>query len=149
MKLNHDRWTGPWTATTVITPGLCYRVTLQGGRKRVRRTAASHIKPYHLRPQPLRQDFGDRYAPFAWGPDLGIAAASTLASLMYALADRCLIQCPNGFWEFGHYLEGSLSGLIAESECLDIFTHPYRWTYSTLCGNCITRPTIGLDPLQC
>ena len=27
-KLTHDRWTGPWTVTAVITPGLCYRVTL-------------------------------------------------------------------------------------------------------------------------
>ena len=49
-KLTHDRWTGPWTVTAIITPGLCYRVTLQGRRERVRRTAASHIKPYHLRP---------------------------------------------------------------------------------------------------
>ena len=28
VKLTHDRWTGPWTVTAVITPGLCYRVTL-------------------------------------------------------------------------------------------------------------------------
>ena len=30
VKLTHERWTGPWTVTAVITPGLCYRVTLQG-----------------------------------------------------------------------------------------------------------------------
>ena len=44
-KLTHDRWTGPWTVTAVITPGLCYRVTLHGRRERVRRAATSHIKP--------------------------------------------------------------------------------------------------------
>ena len=124
-KLTHDRWTGPWTVTAVITPGLCYRVTLQGRRERVRRAAASHLKPYHLRPQSLRHDFGDEYAHFAWGPDLGLMADSTLASPLYTLVDRCTIQFPNGSWEWryrGRYLNGSLSGFISESECLDSFT---------------------------
>ena len=91
VKLTHDRWTGPWTLTAVITPGLCYRVTLQGRRERVRRAAASHTKPYHLRPLPLRYDFGNEYAHSAWGPDLGLGAASTLASPFYTLVDRCTI----------------------------------------------------------
>ena len=65
VKLIHNRWTRPWTDTAVITPGLCYRVTLQGRRERVRRAAASHIKPYRLRPPSLRHDFGDEYAHFA------------------------------------------------------------------------------------
>ena len=124
-KLTHDRWTGPWTVTAVITPGLCYRVTLQGRRERVRRAAASHIKPYHLRPQSLHHDFGDEYAHFAWGPDLRLVADSTLALPLYTLVDRCTIQFPNGSWEWryrGRYLNGSLSGFISESECLDSFT---------------------------
>ena len=95
-KLTHGRWTGPWTVTAVITPGLCYRVTLQGRRERVRQAAASHIKPYQLRPLSLRHDFGDLYAHFAWGPDLGLVADSTLASPLYTLVDRCPIQLPNG-----------------------------------------------------
>ena len=57
VKLTHDRWTGPRTVTAMMTPGLCYHVTLQGRRERVRRAAASHIKPYHLRPPSLRHDF--------------------------------------------------------------------------------------------
>ena len=65
-KLTHERWTGPWTVTAVITPGLRYRTTLQERRERVRRAAASHIKPYYLRPPSLRHDFGDEYAHFAW-----------------------------------------------------------------------------------
>ena len=96
VKLTHDRWTGPWTVTAVITPGLCYHVTLQGRRERVRQAAASHIKPYHLRPPPLRHDLGDEYAHFAWGPDLGLGAASTLTLPLYTLVDRCTIQLPNG-----------------------------------------------------
>ena len=123
--LTHDRWTGPWTVTAVITPGLCYRVTLQGRRERVRRAAASHIKPYHVRPLPLRHDFSDDCAHFAWGPDLGLGAASTLASPLYTLVDRCTVQLPNGSWERryrGRYLNGSLSGFITESECLDSFS---------------------------
>ena len=28
VKLNHERWTGPWTVAVVITPGLCYCVLL-------------------------------------------------------------------------------------------------------------------------
>ena len=124
VKLAHGRQTGPWTVTTVMTPGLCYRVTLQGRRKRVRRSTASHIKPYHLMPESLRHDFGDEYAHFAWGPDLGLAVASTLASLMYTMVDRRPIQRPNGSWDWryrGRYLNGSLSGLITESECLGSF----------------------------
>ena len=125
VKMTHDRWTGPWTVTAAITPGICYRVTLQGRRERVRRAAASHIKPYHLRPPSLRHDFDDEYAHFAWGPDLVFGAASTLASPLYTLVDRCTIQLPNGSWEWryrGRYLNGSLSGFITESECLGSFS---------------------------
>ena len=100
VKLTHDRWTGPWTVTTVISPGLCYRVTLQGRRERVRRAAASCIKPYHLRPPSLCHYFGDKHAHFAWGLELGLAAASTLASPIYTLVNRCPIQLPNGSWEW-------------------------------------------------
>ena len=69
-KLNHDRRTGPWTVTAVITPGLCFRVIFQGRRERVRRAATSYIKPYNVRPPSLRHNFGDVYAHFSWGPDL-------------------------------------------------------------------------------
>ena len=124
-KLTHARWTGSWIVTAVITPGLCYRITLQGRRERVRRAAASHIKPYYLRPLSLRHDFGDEYAHFAWRADLGLVADSTLASLLYTLVDRCTVQLPNRSWEWryrGRYLNGSPSGFIAESECLDSFS---------------------------
>ena len=72
----------------------------------------------------MRHDFGDEYAHFAWGPDLGLVADSTLASPLYALVDRCTIQLPNGSWEWryrGRYLNGSLLGFITESGCLDSF----------------------------
>ena len=118
-KLTHDRRTEPWTITAVITPGLCYRVTLQERRERMRPAAASHIKPYHIRPPSMRHDFGDEYAHFAWGPDLGLGAASTLASPLYTLLDRCTIQLPNGSWEWryrGRYFNGCPSGFITEGE---------------------------------
>ena len=68
---------------------------------------------------------GDECAHFAWGPDLGLGAASTLASPLYTLVDRCTIQLPNGSWEWryrGRYLNGSLSDFITESKCLDSFS---------------------------
>ena len=125
VKLIHNRWTRPWTDTAVITPGLCYRVTLQGRRERVWRAAASHIKPYRLRPPSLRHDFGDEYAHFAWGPYLGLATASTLSSPIYNLVDHWPIQLPNesSEWRYpGRYLNDSLSGFITESDCLDSFS---------------------------
>ena len=128
-KLTHDRWTGPWTVTAVITPGLCYRVTLQGKRERVRRAAASHVKPYYRRPPSLRHDFGDEYAHFAWGPDLELVADSTLASPLYTLVDRCTIQLPNGPWEWryrGRYLNGSLSTKHLSSPVINESRHPPR-----------------------
>ena len=109
----------------MITPRLCYRVTLQERRERVRRAATFHIKLYHLRSPSMRHDFGDEYAYFAWGPDLGLGAALTLASPLYTLVDRCTIQLPNGSWEWryrGRYLNGSPSGFITESEWLDSFS---------------------------
>ena len=125
VKLTHERWTEPWTVTAVIIPGLCYRVILQGRRKRVRRAAVSHIKPCDLRPPSLRHEFGDEYAHVAWGPDLGLVAASILVSLLYTLVDRCTIQFPNRSWEWRYrrrYLNGSPSGFITENECLDSFS---------------------------
>ena len=107
------------------TPGLCYRVTLQGRREIVRRATASRIKPYHLRPPPLRHDFVDEYAHFAWSLDLGLAATSTLALPIYTLVDHCLIQLRNGSWEWryrGRYLKGFLSGFNTERECFDSFS---------------------------
>ena len=97
----------------------------QGETERVRRAAASHIKPYYLRPSSLRHDFGDEYAHFAWGPDLGLVADSTLVSPLSTLVDRCTIQLPNVSWKWryrGRYLNGSFSGFITESECLDSFS---------------------------
>ena len=91
----------------------------------MRRAAASHIKLYNLRPPSLRHDYGDEYAHFAWDPDLGLDAASTLASPLYTLVDRCAVQLPNRSWGWryhGHYLNGSPSGFITESECLDSFS---------------------------
>ena len=109
----------------MITPALCYRVTLQGRRERVGRAAASYIKSYHLRPPSLRRHFGDENAFFAWGPDFALVAALILASSIYTLGDRCPIQLLDGSWKWryrGRYLNGSLSGFITESECLNSFT---------------------------
>ena len=125
QKLAPERWTGPWTVTAVITPGLCFRVVLNGRQERVRRAAASHIKPYHIRPPQLRHDFGDEYAHFAWGPDLGLATDSTIASPLYTLIDRFSVRHANGTceWKYrGRYLNGSESDWLSESECLDSFT---------------------------
>ena len=103
--------------TRTVLPG-----SFQGRKERVRRATAPHIKPYHMRLPSLRRDSCDEYAHFAWGPDLGLAAASTLASPIYTLVGRCLIQLPNGSWEWrygGRYLNGSLSEFTTESGCLD------------------------------
>ena len=150
VKLTHERWTGLWTITAVIPTGLFYHVTLQGRRERGRRAEASHIKPYHLRPPSLRHGFDDEYAHFAWGPDLGLAAASTLASSLFTLVDRCTIQLPNVSWECrcrGRYLNGSLSGFITESECLDSFSPPAAGRIPCSVGT-VPHSTTGPDPLQ-
>ena len=120
----------------MITPGLCYRVILQGRRERVRRAAASHIKSHHLRPPVRRHDFGDEYAHFAWGPDLGLGAASTTALAPLHSGGSLPIQLPNGFWEWryrGRYLNGYLSGLITGSECLDSFSPMQLDVFHALC----------------
>ena len=150
VKLTHERGRGPWTITAVITPGLCYRVTLQGRRERVRHAAASHIKPYQLRPPSLRHEFGDEYAHFVWGPDLGLVVASTVVSPLYTLVDRWMIQLPNGprEWRYrGRYLKVPSQDL---SQKVNAWTasHPHSWMSFTPCGSCINHPATGPDPLQ-
>ena len=149
VKLTRDRWTGPWTITAATTPGLCYRATLQGRRERVR-AAASHIKPYHLRPPSQRHNFGGEYAHFAWGLDLGLAAASTLASPIYTMVHHCPIQLPTD--PGSRDTAGIISTVPSQdlSQRLNAWTafQPCSWTYSTLYGSCINRATTGPDPLQ-
>ena len=73
----------------------------------------------------LRHDFGDEYAHSTWGPDLGLADDSTVASPLYTLVDRQSVERANGTWEWeykGRYLNGSESEWLPESECLDSFT---------------------------
>ena len=131
----------------MITPGLCYRVTLQGRREIVRRAADSHIKPYHLRPSSLHHD---KYAYFAWGPDRGLAAASTFALPIYTLVDRCPIQLPNGSWRGDTADVTSTVPSQGLSQRVNSWTasHPYSCTCFTFCGKYINRPTTGPDPLQ-
>ena len=91
----------------------------------MRRVAASHIKAYHMRPPSLRCNFGDEHAHVFRGPDLWLAPASTLASLIYTLMDRWPTKLLNGSWEWryhGRYLNSFLSGVIPESECLNSST---------------------------
>ena len=64
-------------------------------------TASSRFSPQVLPwSQSLRQEFGDEYAHFVWGLDLGLAAASTSTLPTYTLMRRCPIQRPNGSWEW-------------------------------------------------
>ena len=150
VKLTHERWTGPWTVTAVITPGLCYRVALQGRREKVWRAAASHIKRYHLRPPLLRHDFGDEYAHFAWGPDLGSAAASTLTSPLYTLVDaaRYRFQTDPGNGDTVDVISTVPSQGLSQKLNNWTAPHPCSWTSFTPYGSCINHPVTDPDPLQ-
>ena len=119
-------------------------------RERVRRAAASHIKPYYLRPPSLRPDFGDEYAHFAWGSDLGLAVDSTLASPLYTLVDRCTIQLPNGpgSGDAADAISTIPSQGLSQKVNARTAFHPCSWTSFTPCGSCTNHPTIGPDPLQ-
>ena len=148
MKLTHDRWTGPWTVTAVITPGLCYRVTLQGRRERVRRAAASHINPYYRRPPSLRHDFGDEYAHFAWGPDLGLVADSTCPSTPWLIAARCSFQMDPGNGDTEDVTLTVPSQGLSQKVNDWTASHSHSWTSFRPCGSCIDHPATGPDSLQ-
>ena len=66
-KLVHEKWTGPWKVASIVTPGLCYRVVLNGRQIREHRASAAHMKPFYVRSANLRHNFEDEYAHFAWG----------------------------------------------------------------------------------
>ena len=110
-KLVHQKWT--WKVSTIMTLGLCYHVVLNGRQVRERRAAASHIKPFYVRPSWLRHDFGDEYAHFAWDADLGLAASSTMAAPLYTLVDRQASAREGGAWRWeykGRFLNETESG---------------------------------------
>ena len=124
-KLVHVKWTGAWEFSAIITPGLCCHVVLNGRQVRETRAAASHIKPFHVRPSWLRHGFGDEYAHFAWDADLGLAAPSTMAPPLYTLVDRQASAKKGGArrWEYkGRFLNGTESGWATEEHALVSFT---------------------------
>ena len=67
-----------------------------------------------------RRDFSDEYAYFARGPDLGLAAPSTMALPFYTLVDGYAVRNSNGTWRWkyrGRYLGGAESEWVIEEEC--------------------------------
>ena len=112
-KLVHEKWTGPWTVTAVITPGLCYQVVLNGRQIRERKTSASHLKPYHVRPVGIRHDFGDEYSHFAWEADLGQTLPSMVASPLYTLVDRSAVSSGDNSWKW-RYTGKLLIGMMSD-----------------------------------
>lgn len=125
-KLVHEKWNGPRTVTSVITPGFCCRVAPNGRRIRERRAAASHNKRYHVRPVEMRHELGDGHAHCTWGADLDLTEPSTVASPMYTLVDRRAVHEKTGTWRWEYRrrcLNGAEPERITEAEALDSFTY--------------------------
>ena len=82
-KLADEHWTGLWEVTEVALPGLSYIVTMNGRGIRRRRTSASNIKVFHLRPDDLHHDFENEFVHLAWGVDFGLAAVDCSVAYVY------------------------------------------------------------------
>ena len=78
---------------------------MSGRQIRERKAAASHLKPYHVKPTGLCHEFGDEYAHFAWKADLGLALPSTVASPLYALVDRSAVSSGDNSWKWNYKRE--------------------------------------------
>ena len=50
--------------------------------------SVANVKSLYLRPVDRHHELEDEFAHAAWGPDLGLAEASTAASSVYTLFDR-------------------------------------------------------------
>lgn len=79
-KLAHDHYTSPWGVTEFIQNRLYFTVQLNGPRGRLRKVAATDVKPYHVRPRELQLTFEDECAHLGWPADLGMAALPSLLS---------------------------------------------------------------------
>ena len=110
--------------------------------------SVANIKPFYLRPVDLLHEFEDEFAHAAWGSDLGLAEAFTLASLVYTLFDRKAVQGKGVTWSWeyrGRFQDGAKSHWLTEDEAkgsftplqLDVF-HATWETYQTV--DCRPRP---------
>ena len=97
-KLSHDHWTAPWEVVGIPRPGSSLVVNLTGRSIRRRTVSVANVKPFYLRPVDLRHEFEHEFAHAAWGPDLGLADASTAASPVYTLFDRKAVQGKGDTW---------------------------------------------------
>ena len=68
-KLHHEKYTGPWSTTRVLTTGLSVEVKLRGRKTRKRTVATSALKPFTVRPPDLRHSIEDELAQYAWEAD--------------------------------------------------------------------------------
>ena len=100
------------------------------------------VKPFYLRPVDLRYEFEDEFTHAAWGPDLGLAEASTAASPVYTLFDHKTVQGKGDTWSWeyrGRYQDRAKSQWLTEDEVkgrstplqLDVF-HVMWETYQTI-----------------
>ena len=97
-------------------------VNLDGRRIRRRTVSVANVKPFYLRPVDLRHEFEDEFAHAAWGPDLGLAEASTATSPVYTLFDREAVQgkCDTWSWEYqGRLQDEAESQWLTEDEAKD------------------------------
>ena len=124
-KLEHERWSGPWTIKTVLQQGLSVEVEMEGRHLRRRKVPTSLVKPFYSRPIDLRHPMADEFALQAWLADFGLLQRSTAARPLYTRMDRKEIPSNSDevMWECrGKYQDGSESPWLPEEEVLDSFT---------------------------
>ena len=124
-KIQHERWTGPWTVEEIGQIGLILKVVMQGRKVRARTVSTADVKLFHVRPPDLRHPMADEFAQFAWTSDLGLKSPSTVANPFYTLVDRRRVTSSKGVerWEYrGCYQRGTDSRWVSEVEALDSFT---------------------------
>ena len=124
-KLSHDHWTAPRKVVGIPRLGPSLVVNLNGHSIGRRTVLVANVKLFYLRPVDLRHEFEDVFAHAAWGPDLGLAEASTAALPVYTLYDHKAVQGKVDIWSWqyrGRCQDGAEYQRLTKYEAKDSFT---------------------------
>lgn len=124
MKLQHERYTGPWKVSEVLQKGLSVHVSMQGRKQRDRRVSIADVKLFHTRPPSLRHSLADEFAHYAWTSDFKLPEGQ--GDLPFNSISACRHATKSTgvkVWEFkGRRADGSDSEWLSENQMLLTFT---------------------------
>jgi hypothetical protein len=120
-KLRLHKSTGPWQVDQVVVPGRTYLVRMFGRRVRLKTVHHADLRPYHVRPEHLREDREGLVSPSA-----PVLSADELATLALQTQQPVQIlerrRSGSGWLYQVRWLDGSVSDWLPEAQLLEHYS---------------------------